>query len=330
MEVKEFTNRSELHVVEWDGFHPSPAKGPDFKLAPGVIEGWVKDDEVVPFDQHLSQFTQFPRTKPGSAWPYSLVIRETGNKEHYLIGFDSVKGHVHRGLEWRDRGLASISLAYFAEALRIDPKSESAFFSRSQVWQEKLGDFDRAIADLTDAIQINPTHTYYICRGQAWEAKGDFERASVDYDQAVEVSPDHDEPYACRARLGLKRRDGGDNWDYSKAIDDFTRAIQINPNRDDHYMRRGEAWFFYGNHQQSLINLIRDSGDMVSPRPLDDYPWYRREAYQQAVRDCTRVIELRPRNLDAHGLLAMIWATCPDPACLDGLELLSQQRGCAK
>jgi hypothetical protein len=110
VEAKEFPNRCELHVVEWDGVHPAPAKEHDFQKAPGAIEGWVKEDEIVPFDQDLAQFAQFPRTSPHSKWPYSHVIRLTGDKKHYLIRLDSVDGHINRGLEWRDRGFASIAL----------------------------------------------------------------------------------------------------------------------------------------------------------------------------------------------------------------------------
>lgn len=69
-------------------------------------------------------------------------------------------------------------------ALRFKPKA-IVFFLRAGVWS-RLGDQDRAIADLTDAIGLAPDWEYYRDRAQAYEKKGELAKAVVDYRVARE------------------------------------------------------------------------------------------------------------------------------------------------
>jgi Flp pilus assembly protein TadD len=47
------------------------------------------------------------------------------------------------------------------------------------------GDFDKAIADFSEAIRLDPKEANaYVGRGNAWAAKGDKDKADADYRQA--------------------------------------------------------------------------------------------------------------------------------------------------
>ncbi len=47
------------------------------------------------------------------------------------------------------------------------------------------GDFDKAIADFSEAIRLDPKDAdAYFNRGRAYEKKGETERARADFDQA--------------------------------------------------------------------------------------------------------------------------------------------------
>ena len=51
-------------------------------------------------------------------------------------------------------------------------------------------DFDRAIADFSEALKINPRYaTAFISRGNAWKNNGNFARAIVDYTMTIEINP---------------------------------------------------------------------------------------------------------------------------------------------
>ena len=47
-------------------------------------------------------------------------------------------------------------------------------------------DYDKAIADYTKAIEINPSDDYaYSFRGYAWMEKGDYDKAIADFTKAI-------------------------------------------------------------------------------------------------------------------------------------------------
>ena len=47
------------------------------------------------------------------------------------------------------------AIADFTEAIRLNPKDAEAYYSRGGAYGEK-GDYDKAIADFTEAIRLNP------------------------------------------------------------------------------------------------------------------------------------------------------------------------------
>ena len=58
--------------------------------------------------------------------------------------------------------------------------------------QLKNSQYDRAIADFTAAIRINPQYAVaYNNRGRTYQAMGDMTRALDDYEQARRIEPDN-------------------------------------------------------------------------------------------------------------------------------------------
>lgn len=79
-------------------------------------------------------------------------------------------------------------------AIRLDPTSPQLLTRRAVIWRAK-GDFDRAVADATEAIRLakakvppagNALIPAYLNRALAFEAKGDLARARQDYAAALE------------------------------------------------------------------------------------------------------------------------------------------------
>ena len=64
------------------------------------------------------------------------------------------------------------------------PKKPIFFESRGGTWGMK-GEFDKAIADFSEVIRLDPKNAAaYVDRGRAWAAKGEREKAASDYRQA--------------------------------------------------------------------------------------------------------------------------------------------------
>src|SRR5262245_40672190 len=64
-----------------------------------------------------------------------------------------------------------------------------AYFSRGSAYYTR-GDFDRAIADYSEVIRLDPkSASAYGGRGLAYFDKGDFDRAIADYNEAIKLDP---------------------------------------------------------------------------------------------------------------------------------------------
>ena len=90
---------------------------------------------------------------------------------------NSAIAHHERGLAYRSKGDFDRAIADYSEAIRLDPKLAAAYNNRGNAYKNK-GDFDRAIADLSEAIRLDPKlASAYNDRGNAYGARGNIGRA---------------------------------------------------------------------------------------------------------------------------------------------------------
>jgi len=108
------------------------------------------------------------------------------------------------------------------------------------------GDKERAIADYTRAIELEPGEAIaYSRRGAVFEAKGDSDRAVIDYTKAIALEVDPKKaPFYARAMIYLKK------GQYDLAASDFTKTIEVNPSEG--YARRASAYLKAGKPAQAL------------------------------------------------------------------------------
>jgi tetratricopeptide (TPR) repeat protein len=86
----------------------------------------------------------------------------------------------------------------------------------------RQGDTDTAIADLSEAIRLDPTFAQaFVMRGAA---QVDVSTALQDYTEAIRLKPDYVQAYYNRGFLR------GSQGDYAEAINDFTQVLMRQPN----------------------------------------------------------------------------------------------------
>ena len=92
-----------------------------------------------------------------------------------------------RGMDHAKKGEFDKAIAEFTEAIRLDPEYTAAYCDRGFTYDEK-GDVDKAIADYTETIRLNPKYAdAFYNRGVGYEDKGDKAKAEADFAKAKEL-----------------------------------------------------------------------------------------------------------------------------------------------
>jgi tetratricopeptide (TPR) repeat protein len=83
------------------------------------------------------------------------------------------------------------ALKNFKDAIRSQPNNAKIYSERAYFRKNKLGDKEGAIADYTQAIDINPDNPlFYFCRSQTYLELGDRHKAIKDYNTAMDIAPE--------------------------------------------------------------------------------------------------------------------------------------------
>ncbi len=204
-----------------------------------------------------------------------------------------VKGEINYDKEHYDK-----AIAYFDEAIRLDPESIYAYFKRGKA-KSNLGDYKGAFSDYDKAIELNPERVLnYIGRGLSSDHLGDHKDAISDYDKVIKINSQHVATYINRG--SAKRKLG----DYKGAFSDYDKAIELNPQHAAAYINRGYAKFKLGNHKDAIEDYnkaIKINSEYAAvaycnrgsaKRKLGDY--------KGAISDYDKAIELNPKYAAAY------------------------------
>ncbi|WP_341531444.1 tetratricopeptide repeat-containing serine protease family protein (plasmid) [Nostoc sp. UHCC 0302] len=189
------------------------------------------------------------------------------------------------------------ALADLNQAIKINPNFANAYNNRGVV-RDELGDKQGAITDLNQAIKINPNFANaYNNRGNTHALLGDKQRAIADYNQAIKINPNLADAYNNR---GLARAQLGDK---QGAIEDYNQAIKINPNLALAYNNRGAIRFELGDKQAA----ITDYNQAIKINPNFAYAYKNRGTArdelgdkQGAIEDFNQAIKINPNYANAY------------------------------
>jgi tetratricopeptide (TPR) repeat protein len=177
-----------------------------------------------------------------------------------------------------------------------------AYDNRGAAWHHKR-DNDRAIADYTEALHLNPKEAIaYNNRGTAWRDKGNLDRALADFNQAIRLDPNDAAAYNNRGNV---RHEKSDN---KAAVADYTEAIRLDPKYAVAYVNRALAWYAIGDKDRVIADCTEaiglDQSNAAAYR-LRGYSHFGMSDFADAARDLQRVNELA---LDPHAALWLFLA----------------------
>jgi eukaryotic-like serine/threonine-protein kinase len=185
------------------------------------------------------------------------------------------------------------------KAANVETSDPGTLIARGRA-REKLGDFDKAVADFDRAVDLNPTSGNYMARADFLLRNRRYEQAASDYRKNLELGSNRVD---VQCRLGEIHSKLGDaaaaEADYQRAME---MAAQPGASHDEAFVRRCQfgAHLDLGLYQAALA----DCSNQVESNP-DDTEWLSRRGSvfaklnqpEKALADFNRAIEADPTNL---------------------------------
>ncbi len=159
--------------------------------------------------------------------------------------------YVNRGAAFEKIGIFDKAIADFETATTLDPAAYRAYISLGTVF-ETVGQIDRAFENVNKAISLNPSsHEAFRNRGILYEKMFQVDKAIADYTQAIMLKPSYYEAYNNRGLAFAKQ------GQFERAIADYNDTIRINPSHFGAHVNRGVAFTLIGQYDKALEDFSR-------------------------------------------------------------------------
>jgi tetratricopeptide (TPR) repeat protein len=186
------------------------------------------------------------------------------------------------------------ALADYNKAIALNPKYSAAYIIRA-ILKSGLNDVKGALADYSKAIAFDPRNAnYYYNRGVLKGSLGDFQGEIVDYNQSLAI--EYNEEIAIN--LAITKENSGD---FQGALADYNRLISISPKFGAAYESRANLKHKLNDFQGALadynqaIFLVSESFSSGSYHGRGQLKHYELNDFQGALLDYDRAISVDPK-----------------------------------
>ena len=195
-----------------------------------------------------------------------------------------------------------------SELIRADPSNRNLYTGRAEVWRH-LGEFQDAIADLSEVIRLNPSAEAYCKRGHVWLADGKIDKALADCDEAIRLDPKFPLAYYSRGHVW------GKTGQTDKALEDFNEVVRLDSKSAVAYTSRGYAWFEKGEFDKALADC--DEAVRLDPKLALAYyyrglVWAKTSQTDKALEDFNEALRLNRKFAPAYTDRGRAWSRSGD------------------
>ncbi len=213
-----------------------------------------------------------------------------------LVGFVGVVGLLQAIVIVKDVKLAPQLSANFLSRTNapvspnatIDSSKGSIAYSNQGNASYKLGDYEGAIENFSQALRLNPNdakayvnrgNTYYEIAQHSGDPDRNYKGAISDFNHALRLNPQEAEAYVKRGmvRYEIAQYSKEPDRGYKAAISDLNAALRLNPDDAKAYVKRGNIRY----------KLAQYSGDF-------------NKGYKEAIEDFNRALRLNPQEAEAY------------------------------
>ncbi len=236
----------------------------------------------------------------GEAVNFKLYIAQDLPEElSFLTAVSLYQAFILQG----DLGKAVNYLALAESNLPQDPQfrggGDMVYFTKAML-EFFQGDLDSAIAEIDQAIAINPNKALlYTSRGVVYSQLGQAEQALVDLDEAIRLEPDNTLAYVVKGTIYW-------HLDVEKARQVFDQVTAIDPNEMAAYYARAIIDFEAGD----LASALAEWDQVEARRPEDPYmPVFRGLVYEKMGRvelAAADYAQVDARNLPPDGSIQYV------------------------
>jgi tetratricopeptide (TPR) repeat protein len=197
-----------------------------------------------------------------------------------------------RGVAYDMMGQTTRAIDDFTAAIRLNPDHSDPYIHRGLEWV-KQREFNRAIADFSDAIARDPSRAFLALndRGNAYEAVGEYDRAIEDYARVIQLDPSDAAAYYNRAGAEYAK------FDFDRAIEDYSRAIRLKPDSPQAYNNRGVVYGAKGAFDEAIADfdvVLRLNPNDAAVLGNRGSIYVAKGQLEPAVADFTSAIKLKP------------------------------------
>jgi tetratricopeptide (TPR) repeat protein len=164
--------------------------------------------------------------------------------------------HNNRGVEYKTKKDIDRALADFSEAIKLNPKNLLAYNNRGNTLLDK-NDYDAAIADYNAAIAVDPKYlNAYSGLGDTYKNKKDYDLAIDNYRKALSLNPNEQKRKVIeRILAGVYVDRGVTQTDPGAELADYEEALKLNPENTSALNNRAVLYSAKGEYDKAIQDL---------------------------------------------------------------------------